>query len=86
MSTPTQEPDPYDSPEYQAFVDSMVPFCHCARMRPCDGVLAGGMCDDIQDMEDPFDEDVFGDRVTIQLADGLTFTVVKALTDPEGDK
>jgi hypothetical protein len=48
----TPEIDPFSTPEYAAFVESMVPFCHCARMRPCDGVLAGGMCDDIQ--EDDF--------------------------------
>jgi len=45
----TPEIDPFDSPEYAAFVESMVPLCHCARNRPCDGVLAGGICDDIQD-------------------------------------
>lgn len=55
MNAPTPEPDPHDSPEYQAFVESMVPFCHCAQNRPCDGVLAGGICDDIQD-DDLFDE------------------------------
>jgi hypothetical protein len=34
-------------PEYQKFVESMVPHCHCAeRHRPCDGVLAGGLCDE----------------------------------------
>lgn len=44
-----------DSPEYQAFVESMVPHCRCANNRPCDGVLAGGLCDDIQD--DPLDEE-----------------------------
>ena len=53
MSIP--EPDLYESDEYAAFVESMIPYCHCARNRPCDGVLAGGLCDDIQD--DLFDED-----------------------------
>lgn len=40
------EPDPFDSPEYAAFVESMAPHCHCASiLRPCAGVLAGGICD-----------------------------------------
>lgn len=35
---------------YEKFVESMVPHCHCREQdRPCDGVLAGGICDDIQD-------------------------------------
>lgn len=48
--------------DYQRFVESCVPFCHCcSENRPCDGVLAGGMCDDIQDedreerLEDEYD-------------------------------
>jgi len=49
--------DPFNSPEYQAFVESMVPHCHCAdRYRPCDGVLAGGLCDNMQDDERDEDE------------------------------
>lgn len=40
--------------DYQTFVESMVPHCHCDRDRPCDGVLAGGLCDGIRD--DPMDE------------------------------
>lgn len=36
---------------YQAFVESMVPHCRCSRDCPCDGVLAGGLCDDIQEDE-----------------------------------
>lgn len=40
--------NPYDSVEYERFVQSMVPHCHCAeRYRPCDGVLAGGICDNM---------------------------------------
>ena len=41
--------DPYDTPEYHAWVESMAKSCHCAHNKPCDGVLAGGMCDNIQD-------------------------------------
>lgn len=47
------EEDPFQSEEYQKFVESMVPHCHCAeRYRPCDGVLAGGVCDGIKDDKD----------------------------------
>jgi hypothetical protein len=39
--------------EYDKFIASMVPHCHCAeRNRPCDGVLAGGLCDNQQDEQD----------------------------------
>jgi len=39
--------------EYQKFVDSMVQHCHCLEgNRPCDGVLAGGICDGITDDND----------------------------------
>lgn len=41
--------DPSESIQYEAFVESMLAFCHCSGCRPCDGVLAGGMCDNIQD-------------------------------------
>lgn len=45
-----QTADPYQTEEYQKFVESMIPLCHCAeKHRPCDGVLAGGVCDGIQD-------------------------------------
>lgn len=48
--------NPYATPEYQAFVSSMIPHCHCAeRYRPCDGVLAGGVCDRIKDERDEYD-------------------------------
>lgn len=42
--------DPFSSEEHAKFVESMIPHCHCAeRNRPCDGVLAGGLCDNIHD-------------------------------------
>lgn len=50
--TPQQKPDedPYQSEEYQKFVASMVKHCQCrANNCPCDGVLAGGPCDMIQE-------------------------------------
>lgn len=39
--------DPYDTPEYQAFVEEMAKHCQCLPPHrcPCDGVLAGGICD-----------------------------------------
>lgn len=54
MNQPAQQPeDPYLCEAYQKFVESMVPHCHCAeRYRPCDGVLAGGVCDGIKDEPD----------------------------------
>jgi len=57
----TLEQDPYESDEYAAFVESMIPLCHCVGHRPCDGVLAGGICDDIQDdgREELGDQDDF---------------------------
>lgn len=54
-----QHPD-YESEEYQKFVESMVAHCQCrANNTPCDGVLAGGPCDMIQEEEplQSFDED-----------------------------
>jgi hypothetical protein len=49
-TTMSEESDPYESPEYAAFAESMVPLCHCdAAYKPCDGVLAGGMCDRIKE-------------------------------------
>jgi hypothetical protein len=51
--------DPYYSEEYQKFVESMVEFCDCepSSERPCDGVLAGGPCDQKVDNKDWLDEE-----------------------------
>lgn len=44
------EEDPFQSEEYAKFVESMVPLCRCRESnRPCDGVLAGGPCDEVKD-------------------------------------
>lgn len=44
--------DPHEAQEYQKFIDSMIPYCHCrSGNRPCDGVLAGGVCDGISEDE-----------------------------------
>jgi len=56
---PPVDEDPYESEEYQKFVASMVEHCHCCeRNRPCDGVLAGGICDGVKEseFEDSFDD------------------------------
>ena len=41
--------DPFASASYARFVSSMRKYCHCCSQcaqTPCDGVLAGGMCDE----------------------------------------
>lgn len=43
--------DPCETEEYQKFVESMVPHCRCEFDRPCDGVLAGGLCDQKKEPE-----------------------------------
>jgi hypothetical protein len=47
----TGEADSYlDTPEYAAFVEECSKICRCApELRPCDGCLAGGMCDEFGD-------------------------------------
>ena len=42
---PNASEDIFNSEEYEKFVLSMIPYCHCEGERPCDGVLAGGLCD-----------------------------------------
>ena len=52
IPTASPEQDPFQSAEYAKFVSSMVPHCHCrANNCPCDGVLAGGPCDMVQEEE-----------------------------------
>jgi hypothetical protein len=42
--------NPYESEEYQRFVSEMAKHCQCrANNCPCDGVLAGGPCDMVQE-------------------------------------
>lgn len=45
--------DPYfNNPDYDAFIAEIAKHCHCADShRPCDGVAAGGFCDNWQDDE-----------------------------------
>jgi hypothetical protein len=43
-----------DDPNYQKFVEEMAQHCHCTEQnRPCDGVLAGGPCDNVQPIAPP---------------------------------
>lgn len=52
------EADPFESKELAAFLESCVPLCHCSpSLCPCDGVLAGGVCDNIQIERSPLDDD-----------------------------
>jgi hypothetical protein len=57
-SQPTASEDLFNSEAYEKFVESMVSYCHCSSCRPCDGVLAGGLCDNIQDRDELFDDDL----------------------------
>ena len=51
-----KDEDPYQSEEYARFVEGMIPHCRCSeRYRPCDGVLAGGLCDGLSDERDDLD-------------------------------
>lgn len=55
--------DPFESAEYQKFVEEMAKHCHCSpRHRPCDGVLAGGLCDRITDDRDDYHCDLDGEE------------------------
>jgi len=46
-----QPQDDHDTPEYHAFLAECAKHCRCTHSI-CDGVLAGGMCDEIIDEED----------------------------------
>lgn len=50
--------DMTDDPEYQAWVESMAKHCRCRSSDvPCAGVLAGGLCDEIDDSADRWEYD-----------------------------
>lgn len=50
--------------EYEKFVESMVQYCRCTgQPRPCDGVLAGGLCDNIHDDCEWGDDDIMGEHL-----------------------
>ena len=46
MTTPD---DMIRDPSYQALIDELAKVCTCTPSgnRPCDGLLAGGLCDDL---------------------------------------
>lgn len=44
MQEQMQSEDPFDQPEYQDFVEECAKGCMCENA-PCDGCLAGGVCD-----------------------------------------
>ena len=50
------ESDILDDPEYQKWLIEMAEHCRCTPMseRPCAGVCAGGLCDDLH-WDDPYD-------------------------------
>lgn len=48
-------PDPEDAEAYSAWIDSLTAQCTCEGVdRPCDGLLAGGLCDDLHLCSDDF--------------------------------
>lgn len=48
---------PYETREYQRFVQEMAKHCRCWRDGPCDGVLAGGPCDNVQPVDPDEDQE-----------------------------
>jgi len=48
--------DPCDDPEYQKWIEEMAQHCRCTPIseRPCAGVCAGGLCDEMH-WDDPWD-------------------------------
>lgn len=54
--------DPHSTPEYAAFVAESCKHCHCREdIRPCDSVLAGGICDGVTE-EEPERDGVYEDQ------------------------
>ncbi len=47
-----------EDPQYLAWVESMAKHCRCRSSDvPCAGVLAGGLCDEIDDSADRWEQD-----------------------------
>lgn len=46
--------DPSEDPNYQAWLEELAKQCRCnpGSLRPCDGLMAGGMCDGLDLTED----------------------------------
>ena len=51
--------DTYDTPEYHVFVEEMAKYCCCRPPWPCpcDGLLAGGLCDGFRDEHEDLDRE-----------------------------
>ncbi len=59
MSNQQKYENQFDDPDYQRFVEEMAKDCRCTplELRPCDGVLAGGVCDGVHREQDRGPED-----------------------------
>lgn len=61
--SPPVEEDPFDSPEYQEFVNDLASECKCGCAEcgnsPCDGLLAGGLCDGMGCTCNEYEDDDF---------------------------
>ncbi len=56
-SNPPEPEDPTDSPEWQVWIEGLAKHCRCRDNRPCDGLMAGGPCDELGDLGDELLED-----------------------------
>jgi|GEM_PF-4398732 hypothetical protein len=67
-STGGFDSDPSEDPKYQAWLEELAKECKCWPDCPCGGLMAGGLCDelDLRDDEETADErydlDVWGDE------------------------
>lgn len=53
--------DPTDDPAYQAWLADLATQCRCSD-KPCDGLMAGGLCDDLDWTEFDVDWDLDSDN------------------------
>lgn len=49
-------PEPQDDPQYQQIIVELAKMCKCSHDQPCEGLLAGGLCDNAQHGDDSGDE------------------------------
>lgn len=64
MTNPQQNPDahgvfedPSQDPNYQRWIEELAKHCRCS-CGPCDGLMSGGICDEIVDPERDRDDDL----------------------------
>ena len=51
-------PDMTDDADYQTWIESLVKYCRCQNGDvPCDGLLAGGICDEMPAYDNDYYED-----------------------------